>query len=59
MTLFIRTELGSGTPHPAIDPHAPSLGKPIELVAALRIVFGGAVTMLVTYGIGQAVGATI
>jgi hypothetical protein len=59
MTLSISTELGSETPHPAIDPHAPSLSKPIELVAALRIVFGLALAVLVTYGIGQAVGTRI
>jgi hypothetical protein len=59
MTLSISTELGSETPHPAIDPHAPSLSKPIEPVAALRIVFGLALGVLVTYGIGQAVGTRI
>ena len=59
MTLSISAELGSETPHPAIDPHAPSLSKPIELVAARRIVFGGGLAVLVTSGIGQAVGTRI
>jgi hypothetical protein len=49
MTLSDSAELRDEAPHPVTDPHAAHVANRL----------GGALAMLVTYGIGQIVGTTI